>query len=178
MIYKMRNEMSSKELNNLIEYLKGNNIIIVEVGSYAGESASVFAKSKRVKEIWCVDPWLPGWDDNAKASSSDYVEVEKAFDCVMKKYPNKIKKFKGTVQDFYDKHKTLKPDFVYIDAVHTYDACKKDIETSLKWKSLKWIGGHDYSKKWPGVMKIVDEKFKKPNKVFKETSWVINLKKR
>ena len=50
-------------------------------------------------------------------------------------------------------------DMVFIDADHSYEGCKRDIETWLP-KARKIICGHDYSQNWPGVVKVVDEKIR------------------
>lgn len=51
-------------------------------------------------------------------------------------------------------------DFVFIDADHSYDAAKDDI---ARWRPKVrkggWLGGHDYSKHFPGVIQAVDERF-------------------
>jgi predicted O-methyltransferase YrrM len=48
-------------------------------------------------------------------------------------------------------------DFVFIDADHTYEAVRKDIDA---WRSKVrpggWLGGHDYNRKFPGVIRAVD----------------------
>lgn len=51
-------------------------------------------------------------------------------------------------------------EFVYIDAAHDYDSVKADIHAW--WPIVKiggYIGGHDYSESWPGVVRAVDEFF-------------------
>ena len=49
-------------------------------------------------------------------------------------------------------------DFVFIDADHTYEGCKRDIEAWLpKVRSGGMISGHDYN--WPSVRQAVDEAF-------------------
>lgn len=65
-------------------------------------------------------------------------------------------------------------DFVYIDAVHTYDAVIADIKACEKY-DLTWIGGHDYHA--PAVEAAVTHVFPtdKP-RTFSDTSWLINLK--
>lgn len=174
MLIKMRDEITTKGLVNLVNVLPVNGIRMVEVGSYAGESAEIFANSGKIVEIWCIDPWTPGYDQNDSASSSDFAEVEAAFDKVAERHKDKIHKFKGTLKDFQSKFQDYVPDFVYIDANHTYDGCKSDIETALRWngRGLKFLGGHDYSSCWPGVMKAVDEVFEKPTAVSVDSSWV------
>ena len=49
-------------------------------------------------------------------------------------------------------------DMVFIDAGHTYEACKADIEQYLP-KATRMIAGHDYSAAWPGVIQAVTEAF-------------------
>jgi hypothetical protein len=131
-----------------------------------------------VKEIWCIDPWLPGYDDGDDASHTDFNEVEAAFDKVMTKHSSKIHKFKGTLQQFCDVHKDdIVPDLVYIDANHTYEGCKDDILTTLKWKGkgLKFLGGHDYASWCPGVIQVVNEAFGKPDWTFSDSSWLVKI---
>ena len=49
-------------------------------------------------------------------------------------------------------------DFVFVDADHTYEGAKRDIEAWLpKVRIGGMLCGHDYN--WPPVKKIVDEKF-------------------
>lgn len=51
-------------------------------------------------------------------------------------------------------------DFVFIDAGHSYEAAKSDIERwPPKVKPKGWFGGHDYHEKFPGVIKAVHETF-------------------
>jgi len=53
---------------------------------------------------------------------------------------------------------------VFIDADHTYEGCKKDIE--LWWPKLKKGGvmlGHDYGPHFEGVVRAVDERFGSPD---------------
>ena len=65
-------------------------------------------------------------------------------------------------------------DFIYIDANHSYESVKKDLELYLpKLKQNGWIGGHDYNKnQWPGVVKAINENIGKPQHIFKDTSWL------
>lgn len=53
---------------------------------------------------------------------------------------------------------------VFIDADHTYEGCKKDIE--LWWPKLRKGGvmlGHDYGPHFKGVVRAVDERFGSPD---------------
>jgi hypothetical protein len=164
----MRSSEDSVMLRTFLDFTGMDHICMLEVGSYAGDSAKAFASSPRVDTLWCIDPWSPGYDDGDNASKSDFDSVEKRFDTVMGMYPQKIHKFKGTLQDFVEKHPEVRPDLVYIDACHKYESVKRDILSSMRLYP-KVISGHDYT--WSGVSKAVNEVLKGPTAILKDTSW-------
>lgn len=64
-------------------------------------------------------------------------------------------------------------DFVFIDADHSYDGCTKDIEAwSPKVRKGGMIAGHDYNRKWPGVVQAVDEKFGAEKIISHDSVWI------
>lgn len=177
-MYDMRKSPSMRNgLIDLINFIPLDSFNMVEIGSYAGESADLFASSPKTRTIWCIDPWLSGYDNNDPASSTDFVEVESTFDTVMEKHNGKINKFKGVAKEFIEQHPEFVPDFAYIDANHTYEGCKDDISTALKWKGrgLKFLGGHDYASWCPGVIQAVNEAFGKPDWTFSDSSWLVKI---
>ena len=147
---------------------------MLEVGSYAGESAEMFAESGKFAEIVCIDPWQAGYDDADEASRSNMAEAEAAFDRVMNRWWA-IRKFKGTLAEFAAKHPFMYPDLVYIDACHTYEGCKADIAEALNLEP-GIIAGHDYAHWCEGVVRAVDEVLGKPQMRFQDGSWMFNLK--
>lgn len=169
----MREGWLGQGLQYLINYMPKVNTM-VEVGSYAGHSADMFASSGKIKTLWCIDPWRPGYDNNDGASYSDFNEVEAAFDSVARKHSRVIKKFKGTLDDFICTHREVHPDMIYIDACHTYDGCKIDLQNALKLNP-RIISGHDYSDTWAGVKQAVNEVVGTPHITFLDTSWLIHL---
>lgn len=172
----MRDEKSRAALVELIDDTDLTDIVMLEVGSYAGESADTFASTGKVAKLLCIDPWRSGYDRNDIASRSNFTEVEQAFDKVMAKHNTVIHKFKGTLQEFVEHFPEIRPHVVYIDAEHTYEECSRDIETA-KTLHPKWICGHDYCKGWSGVIKAVDNKLGKPDKVFPDNSWMKKMEK-
>lgn len=150
------------------------DVKMIEVGSYAGESAEVFASSPLVSRILCIDPWQPGYCDSDIASGSDFSAVEGAFDLVMRNNYAKIDKFKGTLGDFVDRCSFV-PNFIYIDANHEYESARSDIDNALKLNP-NYIGGHDYVGAWSGVVQAVDDTFKKPDVVFNDSSWLVKVR--
>ena len=160
-----------KDLCLTIDERIGGKITIVEIGSYMGESAEIFAEEFPDAKIYCIDPWKGGFDDNDTCSHADYNEVENQFDLRTKDYPNIIK-----VKDF-STNVNIPCDVVYIDGRHFYEGVKEDI---LHWLPLtkKVICGHDFlqtpvpSSHINGVQQAVREILGEPDKVFSETSWL------
>jgi hypothetical protein len=180
-----RNENLKKGLFKMIEYLKSKtdieNKIFVEVGCWTGVGSEIFAKN--FKHVICIDPWAPTKGINTNYKMSD---VEKVFDNRMRAFDNVTKhkiKYEDafvTLKCNYDFFRwiyfTDDIDIIYVDGCHTYDEVKKDIILS---KILKpdFICGHDYwPKKFPGVIKAVNETLGKPDITFSDTSWVKEMK--
>ena len=165
-------------LSDMLAYLPLSDFSMLEIGSYAGESADIFASSTKTRSVWCVDPWLAGFDPTDPASDTDFDAVEAAFDRVMAAHASKIHKFKGVTAEFIYKNPDFTPDFVYIDANHTYECVKDDIITVLqRWKGcgLRFLGGHDYGGDKHGVTRAVNELLGSPDKVFADSSWVFSV---
>lgn len=147
--------------------------MMVEIGCYVGDSTKVF--QRYFKKIYAIDPWENGYDDT-DASSFIYPmnEIEAQFDGWADKCSN-IEKKKMKSIDAVEYFRDGCLDLVYIDAKHTYESVKEDIELwRPKLREGGYLCGHDYQGKFPGVIKAVDE-FKKPNQVFRDTSWYIKL---
>ena len=167
------------DLLALLSYVVSTNMILIEIGSYAGESAEIFAKSGKFSTIVCIDPWLSDPKGDGKNSYKNMDIVEHKFDEVLARN-NIIKKHKGTIDTFVksDLFKELdgKIDMVYIDGLHTYEGCKHDIQMCQKFIKPKFaFSGHDYTDQIAhvvGVKKAVDELFGKPDKTFIDNSWI------
>ncbi len=175
-IMTMRGGTEEKGLKDFIDGLAGDNLAVVELGSYTGESTVIFANSDKIKTVYAVDPWKDG-------EVCEYVTfknmniVEQMFD---ERTANntKITKMKKTGEEALSEIEAA--DVVYIDAIHTYEAVKKDISMWFdKVKNGGYIGGHDYQEKFPGVVKAVDEfckekKLGSPQK-FIDNSWLVRV---
>ena len=167
-------------LDELVEAVSNkvgrSDLLLVEVGSYQGESAEIFAKTGKVKEVWCIDPWKSGFDKTDPASKTDFAVVEREFDKRLAANPQ-MKKFKGTLDDFVksEQFKDIegKVDLIYIDACHTYDGCKHDIQTAITAVKPKIAySGHDFHPRFSGVKNAVIEQFGNPDMVFADYSWI------
>jgi predicted O-methyltransferase YrrM len=170
-----RSEKYRLGLIDLINDLKIPIETMVEVGSYQGESTVIFAEQiKTLKKLYAVDPWKNGYSTGDICSDEYPMDVvESNFDIRIKNYPQIIKQ-KTTSEEFASQIEDGSLDFVYIDGDHSYESCKKDIETWLpKVKKGGVIAGHDYlAACFLGVVTAVNETFGTPDKNYEDTSWV------
>lgn len=164
-------------LLDLIEEIKSktdvSEMIMVEIGSYQGESTEMFAQAG-FKKITAVDPWID--EGETTTYGVPYANVEHAFDNRTEAY-SQIEKIKDFSVNAANQFEDNSLDFVYIDGLHTYEAVKEDIEAWLpKIKLTGFIGGHDAAGRWGKRIKpAVDEKFGKNWKLFQDTSWLYKI---
>lgn len=148
--------------------------VIAELGSFAGESTELFAQHCKI--VYSVDLWGDScvWGVTTGEKSQD---IEKRFDLLLPKYPN-IVKLKGRTDTEHEKFRDEELDGAYVDACHTYEAVRKDLEVWLpKIKYNGFIGGHDFNKKeFPGVVQAVTEIFGDQIEVFEDTSWLARVR--
>lgn len=173
----MRTENTTNELQKFVNTCLFNkeNVTGVEIGSYSGESSLIFINSGRFKTLFCIDPWVNGYDPNDPASLSNH-KAEKVFDANTRNYKN-IVKIKDYSYNVHTRFEDDSIDFLYIDGCHTYEGVKTDLE--LYFKKVKKggiVGGHDFylnSESWSGVKKAILEFFKNeyPCEVFEDGSW-------
>lgn len=172
MIY-MRTESNIMGLLDLIKTLP-SNLVMAEIGSYAGASTKLFMDSGKVDKLFAIDLWEDTMDIYRTILDGHSFElVESTFNSLLPTY--NIVKYKTT----FDRVSQYLPmlDFIYIDANSSYHYVKKDIQNALKkLKPNGIIAGHDYHRQSPGVIACVNELFGKPDMVFSDTSWLVKLK--
>lgn len=166
------NEQFRESLRLLLASIGLENGVMVEIGSYRGESAEVFLGTGRLKRLYCVDPWKGFYDVDDGAAFTDMRKVEADFDR-RHAADARVVKCKGTIDDFVEQFKGIPVDVVYIDGLHTYEGVRHDIETAQRLiKPRLAIAGHDFNPNWPGSKAAVLELLGEPDKVFADTSWV------
>jgi predicted O-methyltransferase YrrM len=160
------------DLKDFCNYTGFKDAVMVEIGSYRGQSAEQFALSRRFKKIYCVDPWVTGYHDIDPASNSDMEAVEKDFDLRTSQYPQ-IEKIKLPSNEAVKLFENESVDLVYIDACHTYEAVKEDLSIWLpKIKKGGFISGHDWAYIYEGVTRAIIETIGQPDMVFIALSWI------
>ena len=146
------------------EYLITNipeNGTIVEVGCWLGKSSSFLVDAKKPNQkVICVDTWKGSPSEldthHTLVKTSNIFEIfkdnmgDRDYQAIKKSSVEAAKSFEDDSLDA-----------VFIDAEHTYDAVKADIEAWYpKLKNGGYISGHDYYMGWPGVCQAVDSFFK------------------
>ena len=133
-----------------------NRGLMVEIGSFMGESASVFADY--FDHVICVDPLAPYDGDRAgKDLENNYQTVFDSLSIVRRVKRNVSHLQLTGNQAAKLLHNAGGIDFVYIDGMHTEDAVRNDL---MRWHRIaRYIGGHDYcdDDRFQGVVKAVDE---------------------
>lgn len=165
-------------LNDLIEWANPTAWRLLEIGSYAGESAAIFAASGRFSEIVCVDSW----------HTPDTQLAERYFDLRARHYH--LTKLKLDSRKAATRFPDASLDMVYIDAWHMYEHVMRDITAwRPKVRAGGVISGHDYMldstpppdpgvephRYWPDVVKAVDDVFGSPHIVTIDGSWAVRL---
>ena len=157
---RMRDFPCNIGLKQLMQDIKLKDMTVLEIGVYAGEGTQIILDSRKVKKIYCVDPWKP---------TEKFQLPESLFDYYIGK-DNRVVKVKGTIDDFIALYND-KIDMIYIDGGHSYENTKYVIQTTLSKIKPSIITGHDYIKKFSGVIKAIDEFIGKPDKIYCDGSY-------
>jgi hypothetical protein len=148
--------MTEEELTWLYETAKKMDNV-VEVGSWKGRSTTALLEGCR-GTVTAVDNWT-GHDPSSNGILESTVAEEDVFGIFVdntQDYKN-LDIIKGNSAESVERFDGM-VDMVFIDAEHTYEGCKGDLEAWLP-KVRKIIAFHDFTPSWPGVMKAVNEKF-------------------
>jgi len=178
LIFKTRKSDESKKAIKKICNLLPENSKVIEIGSYAGECTELFLKSKKISEIFCIDPYENYFDNNDLTSHICSMSlVEKEFDRKIKLYSSdfKIHKIKDTSEHTSNQFENNSIDLVYIDGLHTYEGFKSDIKNYFwKVKKFGYIGGHDFNNpRLPDVTSsILIQIGKVPTYIFPDYNWI------
>ena len=177
------NDVEKKYLTKIMKTVPANGIV-VEVGSYVGVSSQCIgngiAKYCPSAKFYCIDTFkgstfMDGCNGRARNEMVEMYaknDVKAIFEKNMEKYPHQT--LVMTSLDACKKFDDLSIDFIFIDADHSYDAVKADINAWLpKIKLGGLMTGHDYSETKTDVKKAVDEMFGNKAKLDARSIWRI-----
>ena len=135
---------------------------VVEVGSWKGRSTTALLEGCK-GIVTAVDNWS-GHDPSTNGVLEATVAKEDVFQtfCDNTAGYDNLRIVQGNSSECATRV-VGQVDMVFIDAEHTYEGCKADLEAWLP-KCRKVIGIHDYNQSWPGVIKAVNELLGIPKK--------------
>lgn len=146
----------------LCEEVLKPDMVMAEIGSYRGVSASVFAQY--AKTVHCVDPWMLNFDHYHELPYDMLSTAEGLFDKMAAQHPNIIK-HKGLSVDIAKEFENESLDMIYIDGDHSEAAVRLDFESWIpKVIQRGIISGHDYC--------LVHAIIGRPVKVYPDNSWM------
>ena len=151
-----------EEYERLVKDVPDNGVMM-EIGVFVGGSLACLAPTIKQKNLTVIAVDIfDAANYNEPRVMTDKQNMRQRFDATMLHVglePIVIDRTKGNVLTMF------KMDLVFVDADHSYESCKKDIEFALSIiKPGGVIAGHDFDLDHPGVLKAVHEAF--GNKVF------------
>jgi len=154
----------SMNYNVLASILKATNAIQygagVEVGVLYGDTSFHLLNELPTLNLYSVDPYLPY--DEPDRTTQHMAKYEADARRKLSQFGARSIMMKCTSVEAAPAITDGSLDFVFIDAQHTYEACKEDIETWFpKVRPGGFITGHDY--RWDGVNRAVTEFAEKMN---------------
>lgn len=144
---------------------------VAEIGVAEGKFSECILKINRPKNLHLVDPWEHQEEARFSKDPSNVNQNEqnKRFKAVRKKFAeySGVRIHRGYSLDVVKSFPEHYFDWIYLDANHSYEVVKADLEAWYpKVKKNGIIAGHDYTQKpyFPmGVIQAVDEFIKENN---------------
>lgn len=140
----------------LKEYYGSAPLVGAEIGVWEGNHAEQLLRLLCLKQLYLVDNYAPFNEGSVSYSEREMHRIRKTVMQRLSKYPQAA--FCVTNSLDCDCIKLESLDFAYIDATHTYEAVKADLQFwYLKVKSKGVLGGHDFTNHFQGLVRAVIE---------------------
>jgi hypothetical protein len=130
----------------------------VELGVAAGRHSRYILENTGIDKLWSIDRWqhVSGYDDEMNLPQNEHDELYLYVCSALSRFGarSSIIRSDTTLASTIFADKTL--DFVYVDADHSYEGCKKDLLAWIpKIRPGGIISGHDLN--WSSVNKAITE---------------------
>lgn len=150
------------ETRNDLLYFFQKGLTVAEVGVFKGDFSKIIKDVLQPKELHLIDlfsgPMISGDKDG---NNIEKILLDPYYENLKQTYSTDKSVFirKGTSAEILSSYESDYFDFIYIDADHSYEAVKSDLNQSLnKVKFGGYLGGHDFNaQEFPGVYKAVTE---------------------
>ena len=126
---------------------------IIEIGTLLGITTTNMALAKAPEQkiitvdLYCWNPWGLSRDTHRDLASTVLHYLVKT---------GQVEQICQDKNEFIRTYSGPAPSLVFLDAIHTYEETKLDIEWAQRI-GAKIIAGHDYCDEFPGVQQVVDE---------------------
>lgn len=124
-----------------------SNLIVAELGVLKGDFAEKILQKINPSELILIDWWNGEvFSGDVDGNNTELYDGEQLYNSITERFREfgSVKVFKSKTEkilEFEDSYF----DFIYIDADHSYEAVKKDLENCyLKVKNGGYLAGHDY----------------------------------
>lgn len=167
----VRTSLNGFDRGFLFAYISPNSIG-AEIGVWKGEFSQAIITHTSPKQLHLIDAWIAYPNASGVMKSSDGQEgaEEQRFHSVAQLFEHEMSNGQVVI------HRALSSDvasefpdnffdWIYIDAGHTYEEVRQDLELYVpKVKINGYIMGDDYNPQaWPGVVQAVNELRNKTN---------------
>ena len=137
------------------------NLKICEVGVFKGQFSKFIFESINPSELHLIDLFEGVCHSGDKDGENiEYINLCLSYENLLIKYRNEnVKIHKGYSKNILNNFEDNYFDMIYIDADHSYESVRKDLDLSFKKTKLGGIiSGHDYIKEnFSGVYRAVNE---------------------
>lgn len=163
----------------------------VEVGVWQAKMSVVLLRERPRLKLYLVDRWMKphpgdtfhGTDQMSALKQEDFDTSYQIAKLRLSEFGDRAIILKGESLAMAQAVENKSLDFAFIDADHSYEGVKSDIEAWLpKVKKGGFISGHDYylkpkpQKPNVGVRRAVDEKFGKAVQLGANNTWFVVVK--
>ena len=150
----------TKYICELINFFVPEGGVGAEIGVHKGHTSKYILEKTKTKLLLMIDPWKKNFDITRKfytthgKPNSDFKRVTKFFN---ETFPDRAKIIREKSAVVAEDNSTPDDlDFVFIDANHTYESVMQDLMSWVpKIRSGGLVAGHDWSRRFPGVVKAV-----------------------
>ena len=141
----------------------------VELGVYRGTMSRLLLMGHGGLHLAMVDSWeadgggyvVDSGDAKARLDADEMTDCQKYAERLTRFAASRREIIRARSQEAASRFDDQSQDFVFIDADHSYEGCKADIDAwKMKVKTGGWLCGHDYDHpNYPmfGVKRAVDE---------------------
>lgn len=118
----------------------------VELGVAAARHSEYILLNTNVDKLWSIDRWehVVGYDDDMNLPQDKHDELYEYAKEKLKKFNERSEILRLDTAEASSRFLDKSLDFVYVDADHSYEGCKRDLLAWIpKIKSGGYITGHD-----------------------------------